>query len=242
MCVSSVHQCTLQCTPVYVLVYVPVYVGLSLEISTIIAHAGIKNHLLFILYYLRGQRLVLNYCGNLHRKPNVHWDVHWNVHWRTLERTLAYTGKTGGFGHGAQNASGLALMPPRRQECARARADAASLSSSAQKASRHALDAMSQNVGGLARAPPRGVHAARDIYIYIYTHIHICIYACIYGFVYYVWMYICISVWWIVSAPRQRLASVLGLLLSDKSSHHFRDLYLWLVFVLASPVPPRVQC
>ena len=48
----------------------------------------------------------------------------------------------------------------------------------------------------------------------------------------------------LVPAPRQRLASVLGLLLSDKSSHHFTDLNIWLVFVLASPVPPRfnVDC
>ena len=64
-------------------------------------------------------------------------------------------------------------------------------------------------------------------------HIWICI------FCMNVHMYLCL-----VPAPRQRLASVLRLLLSDKSSHHFTDLNLWLVFVLASPVPPRfnVDC
>ena len=102
-----------------------------------------------------------NYCGNLPEKPNVHWDVHWNVHWRTLERTLAYTGKTQGFGHGAQNASGLARTSPRRPECERARADAAPLSSSVQNASRLALDAISQNAGGPVGAPPRRAHAPR---------------------------------------------------------------------------------
>ena len=141
--------------------------------------------LIMHISFLRSQQLVLNSCVNLHRKPNVHWDVHWNVHWRTLERTLAYTGKTGGFGHGAQNASGLARTPPRRQEYAPARADAPSLSSSAQNAGRHAREAMSQNVGGPARAPPRRVHTQTyvhilNIYIYIYVYVYMYAYMDLY--------------------------------------------------------------
>ena len=116
---------------------------------------------------------MLNNCANLHRKSNVHWDVHWNVHWRTLERTLAYTGKTGRFDHGAQNASGLARTSPRRPECERARADAAPLSSSVQDASRLALDAISQNAGGPVGAPPRRVHAPRHMGICIYARVYI---------------------------------------------------------------------
>ena len=81
---------------------------------------------------------MLNNCGNLHRKPNVHWDVHWNVHWRTLERTLAYTGKTHAFFTPALGRAGTLRMRAgahRRHlpECGRACKNAASESLRAPK-------------------------------------------------------------------------------------------------------------
>ena len=115
---------------------------------------------------------------------------------------------------------GRCLVEFKRSECEQARTG------------RHVVER------GRARtsATSKSSRAEGYIYIYLCMRIWICILC--------VDVNICVNVWWIVSAPRQRLASVLGLLLSDKSSHHFRDLYLWLVFVLASPVPPgfNVDC
>ena len=83
---------------------------------------------------------------------------------RTLERTLAYTGTYTGVHWKTRR------VWPRRPECERARADAAPLISSVKDASRVALDAISQNAGGLARAPTRRVHAPRYMYIHAYLH------------------------------------------------------------------------